>query len=96
MNINIKTIAHALKAEFSITSICVLLFLANFHLVRISSIFDMDIFLISYITYSFYFFAIINCILEVISKEKNKPDGIVLPIHYFFLFNVSFFYLRHW
>jgi len=91
MNINIKKIAQALKAEFSITSICVLLFLANFYLVRISSIFDMDIFLISYISYSFYFFAIINCILEVISKEKTSRMGLLFQVIISFCLMLAFF-----
>lgn len=93
MNINFKKIAQILKADFSTTSLCLLVFLANFYLIRISSIFifDMDIFLISYMSYSFYFFAIINCIFEVITKEKTSRMGLLCQFIISFCLMFAFF-----
>ena len=79
-------LARTFKSCFNVTSICILIFIANFYFIRTGSriIFDLDFFKLSYISYSFFLFAFVICIIEVIVKEK------VGRIELFFQFLISF------
>lgn len=87
MNNTMKKIVLTLKTTFSITSICIILFLGNYYLFRLSSmtLCGIDVaFICSYISYSFYLFSAINLVFEAIQKESTGHKGLIFQFIYSF------------